>query len=140
MTENDQDLRDRFAALRRDEETRAPGFAAMSKPSTRQVRRRSPARLIAATTLLTAVIAVALWLSPAGWNHEFWNRELWRPHRDQGSQVASITKWKSPTDFLLQTPGSELLRTVPDLGILQPEAETTTPGNKHAQARTKILP
>jgi len=33
--------------------------------------------------------------------------------------VTSIIEWKAPTDFLLATPGSELLRTVPQIGNWQ---------------------
>ncbi len=39
---------------------------------------------------------------------------------DQAVRSAtSITEWKAPTDFLLETPGSELLRTVPQIGNWQ---------------------
>jgi hypothetical protein len=42
-----------------------------------------------------------------------------RPHRHQSSArvpVPLISQWRSPTAFLLKTPGDELLRTVPRLG------------------------
>lgn len=134
MTGNDQDLRDRFAALRRDEETQAPEFAGLIG-SRRERGRRRPIKLIAAMAFSAAMIAAALFMGRAPWNREFW-----RPHLEPGSQVASITKWKSPTDFLLETPGTELLRTVPDLGVLQPETKAAEPGNKYPQTKRKVLP
>jgi hypothetical protein len=39
--------------------------------------------------------------------------------RQRNNTVASITEWKAPTDFLLETPGRELLRTVPRFGELK---------------------
>jgi len=41
-----------------------------------------------------------------------------RLHRNgtpRSAAVSSIASWKSPTAFLLRTPGHELLRAVPDL-------------------------
>jgi len=135
MTGNDQDLRDRFAALRRLEETRAPGFAAMLKPSMRRVRRRTPATALAAAACLALTLAALLWLGRG-----FWNREFGRPHREQGTPIASITTWKSPTDFLLQTPGRAMLRTMPDLGFSSGESIVSGSAIKYQHQKRKALP
>src|SRR6476659_5864137 len=37
-------------------------------------------------------------------------------HKAADVSVASLAEWKAPTDFLLETPGRELLRTVPEIG------------------------
>ena len=40
-----------------------------------------------------------------------------RSHRPSpGRETALISQWRSPTDFLLRTPGDELLRSVPRVG------------------------
>ncbi len=52
--------------------------------------------------------------------------------------VASITEWKAPTDFLLETPGSELLRTVPEIG--QWHFYSAMPGAMPSPAGKKLLP
>ena len=40
-----------------------------------------------------------------------------RPHRQLPERGAAlISQWRSPTDFLLRTPGDELLRSVPRVG------------------------
>jgi hypothetical protein len=53
----------------------------------------------------------------------------WRPAAN-----ASITEWRSPTDFLLQTPGHELLEGVPRIGQWPDEflrsRPTATPSGK----------
>jgi hypothetical protein len=36
-------------------------------------------------------------------------------HRSRPPVIESIVTWKAPTDFLLRTPGSELLSTVPQI-------------------------
>jgi len=40
-----------------------------------------------------------------------WNERMVKPQQD-----ISISEWKAPTDFLLKTPGAELLKTIPQLG------------------------
>jgi hypothetical protein len=100
-TGSDQDLRGRFAALRREEEKQVPEFGSLLRPR----RRTSGGRvywLAGAACVLVLLVAV------------LWQRST-RP-RPPEVWVASITQWKAPTDFLLQTPGSELLRGVPEIG------------------------
>jgi hypothetical protein len=115
MTRNDQDnerdfrereLRARFAELRREEELRVPQFAFPPSRWAGQGRPWGTGRLIAGAACVAALVAAALLLRfvPS------------QPART-GQPVASLMEWKSPTDFLLETPGRELLRSVPAIGV-----------------------
>ncbi len=103
MTEvPDRDLRDLFAALRREDSAGALSFqAAQAAARSRRLPRR-PGWLIPAmvAVVLLAVAAVAI-LRP-------------RPPRQPLVSLA-VTRWQSPTDFLLQVPGADYLTTVPKL-------------------------
>ena len=85
-------LRDAFDTLRHDEAARAPHFEKMWRA---RPERRAP-KLAFAAMLLIIVTAVFFVRRP----------EPPRP---------SITAWKAPTDFLLATPGRELLQKTPEL-------------------------
>ena len=90
---NDDLLRDAFAELRRSETVHAPRFTTLW--SARPKRRQAAAlRKIVFATLLLVIVAISV-----------------RRH-----EQPSITAWKAPTDFLLVTPGRELLQSTPDLG------------------------
>jgi hypothetical protein len=130
MNGNDEDLHDRFAALRREEGAQAPEFARLFNTREERVRRWSPAHVAAAAVCLAITIATALLLVHGPW----------RPQQGQRAPVASITAWKSPTDFLLETPGSELLRPMPELGFSRVDAKAPAPENKNRQAKRKVLP
>ena len=122
MTLDDRDLRQRFAALRREDEGGTPAFASIRK--TLATRRRRPRM----TTLLTAAAALAMLLAAVSL--------LRPPHAGKAPPppVLSITEWRAPTDFLLQTPGRELLRAVPKIGggtdSLPPSGRHPKPVNK----------
>jgi hypothetical protein len=85
---NDDQLRDAFAELRRAETARVPAFRIRD-------RRPKPYLRLAFAALLLIVLAVVM-----------------IPRRPP---QPSISAWRAPTDFLLQTPGRELLSSVPDL-------------------------
>src|SRR5258707_14454886 len=101
---NDNDLRDRFAALRREEEAQAPDFVVLASGSAARQRRRPAGKMIVLATCLAMMIAAAIFLL---------RPVLLKPKQGPGSPVASITEWNAPTDFLLETPARELLPTVP---------------------------
>jgi hypothetical protein len=86
--------------------------------------------LLAAAACLAAIAAAGLWLRTVV--------HRWQP--EPGKQVASIADWKPPTDFLLDTPGRELLDTVPAIGALQSSVIAATPHRKNQQARKPVLP
>ena len=124
----DDDLRARFAALRFEEESLAPDFALSSRRWVEPAGRWSAGRLVAVTACLAAMVAGALWLEmvppkPGG----------------AGQPVASLTEWKAPTDFLLQTPGRDLLRTVPAIGVWHDYTGAAGEREKHPRVKKLIL-
>ena len=86
-------LRDAFDTLRHDEAARAPRFETMWRV---KPKRRLVPKLAFAAMFLIIVTAVFFVRRP----------EPPRP---------SISAWKAPTDFLLATPGRELLQKTPEL-------------------------
>lgn len=99
--EPDADLKHQFASLRREEEAQAPRFALPVAP----IRRAVPFQKWAAAAVAVLAVAGTLWwLVP-------WQRDDAARLVDLSSTVLQL-----PTDFLLETPGRELLRTVPTFG------------------------
>lgn len=101
-TPEEWDLRARFHTLRTEEAARAAPFTA---PPARPARvGRAPRRLAAAAAVAAA--AVLLWTA---------TRQGAEPDR---FQLLSAAAWRAPTDFLLETPGRELLRDLPAVGAV----------------------
>lgn len=100
MSENDRKLRELFAQLKEADRARTPSFRA---PATRAAPRRRPMVRVA---LAAAIVVVALVLA----------RPDQTPRTTARLVDLGATGWRSPTDFLLNTPGSELLRSVPAVG------------------------
>jgi hypothetical protein len=96
--EHDSDLATKFQALRRDEEERCPPFAAVLGDGRRSSRRSAPLRPILAAAAGIGLILIAVYIG------------LHTPRAHQESPL-SLAEWKSPTDFLLATPGRDLLAT-----------------------------
>ncbi len=90
---NDDRLRQAFTELRRQEAARAPRLDQLLKAA---ASRRTPKAFAFA-----AILLIVLLLSFLPFVHK-------RPQ-------PSIEAWKAPTDFLLVTPGRELLESTPDL-------------------------
>jgi hypothetical protein len=102
MLDDDRDLRERFGALRGEDERAAPDFARLSRrPAPRLPRWRALAWAGAAALVVLAVVLGRPWSSRA-------------PRQSQAAP--SITTWTSPTDFLLETPGRQLLQAAPASG------------------------
>ncbi len=101
---DDPDLRAAFAAWRRRDAARTPDFEAVL----RRARRASPRpawRPAALACLVLAAMTAVLWrLAPE------------RLPDTRPAPAVSLTDWRSQTDFLLATPGSELLHAVPRIG------------------------
>jgi hypothetical protein len=119
MNGDDRDLYEAFQALRREEEAGVPRFALPAVAA----HGRYP--LAVATACLIAVLAAALWLMPGH------HARSGRPER----AAASITSWTPPTDFLLKTPGRELVEGVPSIGEWQGMAVVAEPGGHRAIAK-----
>jgi hypothetical protein len=99
MTDDDRELRELFARLKTEERAHIPPFRTPT-------RRERPAGVPRAA-VAAAVILIALVLARPD-----------RPSRNVSLQIVDLgaAAWRSPTDFLLITPGSELMRTVPAVG------------------------
>ena len=123
MNDDDRDLRERFARLRQEDRARTPSFRAIDA---RVAPRRmwSPRRVVIAA----AIIVIALLLARAD-----------RTPGNLAPQVVDLGAWRSPTDFLLITPGSEFLRTVPAVGSPDDWTPIDLPGGLPAPETTRSL-
>lgn len=104
--DRDSDLRLLFQELRRQEEYVSPSFKKLWRNGQRSKRLKSP-QLWRVAAVLSLGVGLALLAYFAV--REFVVTPV--PH----SQPQSISKWKAPTDFLLQTPGIEILSSTPTL-------------------------
>lgn len=102
--EKDRELAAAFSALRREEQESLPPFADVVRRGRARARRsaapRRPRRLwaAAAATVLVALAALAAWLGPRT-----------PGQRSPAAEASSLAEWRSPTEFLLETPGREIL-------------------------------
>lgn len=108
--ETDRDLREAFARLRREEREHVVPAMSRARPPRIGVSgwtwRLRPLRVAAAVVVI------------AGGAMLFANRLQHGARMRTPVDRAFLTaeRWTSPTDFLLDTPGSELLSTVPSFG------------------------
>jgi hypothetical protein len=108
--DNERDLRELFSRLREEERARAPSYhttiAALA-----QRRRRRPrwAIRLAAAAAAVVTITVAYEYRQAAVRRE-------RARAEVRHRLLARPGWAAPTDFLLDTPGSRLLNTVPSFG------------------------
>src|SRR5438552_10473970 len=101
----DTDIRERFRKTHEYHQTPAPSFREIverPRPSQRRRELRT-VPLLAATLVLAAVIGVGGYLA--------WHQKPQFLPVD--GDISAFSKWRSPTDFLLKTPGGELLKTTP---------------------------
>jgi len=100
VPEDDSRLRTHFANLREEDQSTAPPFdrTAASAPA---VSRRASLLRIALAAMPVLAIAVMLAV---------------RPHRSKDAVPRELSAWSSPTAFLLETPGRQLLNQTPRLG------------------------
>jgi len=96
----DSDLRAHFADLREEDRSAAPPFGFAAAAEAAFSRRRSSLRIaLAALPVLAIVVTLAV-----------------RTHRSTGAATRALAAWSSPTAFLLETPGKQLLNQTPKLG------------------------
>ncbi len=104
MSDDDRELERLFLASRRLDEGDAPPFSSLvgSKPKLAPPVRPIRAALPATLSLLVVTAGLVL---------------LWPRHspRTPPPTVGPIGEWEAPTDFLLRTPGYELLGPAPPL-------------------------
>ncbi len=102
---DDSRLRECFASLRRAEEATTPGFERIMGRTRLEVRVGFRGLAAAASIVLVALTGMIFWVS-----HR-------HPSPTQHAAAPMLADWRSPTDFLLKTPGQDLLHTVPPLGV-----------------------
>src|SRR5688572_12502792 len=106
---NDPELRRLFEALKNDEQRSAPLFSRLFRRRAMRPPRRFP-RLVGATALLFILIAVPFAIRR--FSHRVVGAHGVRPAPPWvGGQT-----WQAPTDFLLTTPNTHLLRSLPEIG------------------------
>lgn len=132
----EQGLRSIFAALRREEHRLAPPFIAPVTTRRESARSRRGAWSPFAVSVCVCVVAILSLL--------LWPRPRPASGHNPAPPVTSITQWRPPTEFLLETPGNEMLRSTPEFGTglgtgfgMRPElssapARTPQPAPTHA--------
>lgn len=96
----DDRLRKHFANLREEDRSAAPSFD-RTVAAVGAVSRRGSSWRIALAALPVAAIAVMLTV---------------RTHRSKDAASRDLAAWSSPTAFLLETPGRQLVNQTPRLG------------------------
>jgi len=95
----DNDLRTHFANIREEDRSAAPPFGRTAAAPAFS-RRSSSLRIgLAATPVLVIAVLLAV-----------------RTHRSPDAVPRQLAAWSSPTAFLLETPGKQLLNQTPRLG------------------------
>ena len=106
-------LRELFESARRRDEASAPRFLEVlrrERPTERAVRIPLAARLATIAIVLALIGLLAV------------SRRVARPTvvPPVTSELLSSARWSGPTDFLLATPGRDLLRSTPRIGVPMP--------------------
>ena len=100
LPEEDGHLRTHFANLREEDRSSAPPFGRTAAAAAAFSRRRSSLRIaLAAMPALAIAVMLAV-----------------RTHRSKDVFPHELAAWSSPTTFLLETPGRQLLNQTPRLG------------------------
>jgi hypothetical protein len=121
----DNDLRDLFARLKQEDRARAPSFKAVrSRPVRRHGAPSRRALGVAAGVAAAAILITALSIME--------HRRQSAASRQAPPNLLARSSWASPTDFLLQTPGSEMLRTIPSFQArwITPDTADVPPRNR----------
>lgn len=108
---DDSRLRDLFREAREADEGSAPVFPVI--PRRRMIYRRWPEVLTASLVAAFALVVMLLWPKAA--------ERLPSEPTPTAADVPRFEEWTAPTDFLLETPGRELLSSTPVIGATAPE-------------------
>jgi hypothetical protein len=121
----DRDLRDLFSRMREEDRARLPAFRSATAPRKRSlIWRQVVVAGAAAAAIVVATLAVSDYRRSAA--------ERERTRMELQRRVFAGTSWTSPTDFLLDTPTTELLRTVPSFGSARwINADSTSLDTRH---------
>jgi hypothetical protein len=121
---NDSDLRKLFQEAREADEVSAPDFRSIRRHAVRgrATSRRPRWGLIAFPAAAAVAVALSLWMAGRGFDRH--SREA-APSEVSDSNALTLDEWTAPTDFLLETPGRELLGSFPPIGAGIPEVSVT---------------
>lgn len=108
---DDAELREQFQRLKRQDEGMAPSFS--SQWDELNPRARTYRGWTLNYRLAGAALAILLL---AGILLAIHNRGQARLAKPPEATLAELSGWRAPTDWLLRTPGGQLLQTVPRLG------------------------
>ena len=120
----DTDLRARFDAQRQADAQNTPAFAdvmararaeAAVAPDTTSPRRWQRHRVLYISTLAAAAAIAALIVIPRATSNVDEFEQAVRAYENGPAASA----WRSPTDGLLNVPGSQLMTTMPSVGVTQ---------------------
>lgn len=110
---DDERLHDLFRDADRAQRAEAPSFSGLLRVSRERPRRYDTYRMVllavAASILLAGIVIHSLRDS--------------RPQLSPPDSFYSSVRWEGPTDFLLETPGKEILDTTPRIGAPLPPPE-----------------
>jgi hypothetical protein len=112
--DRDRELARLFGAARRADESAAPELEKLLERS-RTRRPTSAGRRITYAAAIACLVTVAILLV----------RDGARRRIAPAAETPQLADWQSPTDFLLDTPGSDLLTELPTLASL-PNAENAS--------------
>jgi hypothetical protein len=96
----DSSLRTHFANLREEDRSAAPPFARIAATAAASSRRGLSLWMAFASV---PILAIAVMLA-------------WRAYHPTHAPARQLTAWSSPTAFLLETPGKQLLSQTPEFG------------------------
>jgi hypothetical protein len=137
---DDADLRERFASQRSEDAARVPPFGTLLQTAARPAvggrsaswRTRRPTLRSAARPSMRFAAAAGIAFAAAGLL--VWRFGAHEPAMHGSRDAKPLADWRSPTDFLLDTSGSAMLRDVPRIG--DPRLNETAPIGRRAQERT----
>ena len=124
--DDEREITSTLEQLRKADESSAPPFhETLTRARDGRVSRHAPiGPVLAAATILLVIVGLAVFES----KHPQASRPLVPV---PSSEKASLESWQSSTDFLLETPGSELWRDMPRLTEPLPAKQPTdSPSSK----------
>lgn len=122
---DNSDLRKLFQQAREADEASAPDFRGIRSRAARgQATRRLRWGRIAFPA--SAALAIGLGLLVAGRDSHTSSRSA-VPSEISEASALTLDEWTAPTDFLLETPGRELLGSFPPIGTSVPDVSVTDP-------------
>jgi hypothetical protein len=118
LTDADREMRELFARLKEEDRAHTPSFdatlaAGLARRVSRHSLRRHTWALSAVAAAAAIVVAVLLRSAEQGAGSQ--DQPHRSPLRSPPARFAGTraVAWSFPTDFLLKTPGSDLLRSIP---------------------------